>query len=72
MGVPVFSGTKRKMMAPASPNKFVKKQRFVRTAPRMGTSAGVLARNKFFFLFNSISSWTSISVFYFVLFSLPS
>ncbi|XP_066521472.1 DBIRD complex subunit ZNF326 isoform X2 [Hoplias malabaricus] len=36
VAIPVFRGTKRKMMAPVSPNAFVKKPRVVRTIPKTG------------------------------------
>ncbi|XP_036425431.1 DBIRD complex subunit ZNF326 [Colossoma macropomum] len=46
VAVPVFRGTKRKMMAPVYPSKFVKKPRIVRTTPNVGIGAGVSARKK--------------------------
>ncbi|XP_072539074.1 DBIRD complex subunit ZNF326 [Salminus brasiliensis] len=39
--VPVFRGTKRKMMAPVCSSKFVKKQRIVRALPKKETGAAL-------------------------------
>ncbi|KAL6458247.1 hypothetical protein MHYP_G00334770 [Metynnis hypsauchen] len=39
--VPVFRGTKRKMMAPVYPSKFVKKPKVVGTTPNMGIAAAL-------------------------------
>lgn len=41
VAVPVFRGTKRKMMAPASPSKFVKKPRIVKAFPKKETGAAL-------------------------------